>query len=116
MTDSSQLRPVLFLSLLAGIWYLLTLAPSILFFDSPEFVNTAFALGISHPAGFPFYNMAAKAIESAHLHAELRSRSGPSLSERALGVHGQVRSAGLFRFDGCHDGRPERAARQPVHW
>ena len=30
--------------------------------DSPEFVDTSFALGISHPAGFPAYNLIAKAI------------------------------------------------------
>ncbi|MCA9484199.1 MAG: DUF2723 domain-containing protein [Nitrospina sp.] len=62
MDDIRHLRPILLLSLLAGAWYLLTLAPSILYFDSPEFVNTAFALGVSHPAGFPFYNLAAKGM------------------------------------------------------
>ncbi len=62
MTDSTQSRPVYFLILLAGVWYLFTLAPSILFFDSPEFVDTAWTLGISHPAGFPLYNMLAKAM------------------------------------------------------
>jgi hypothetical protein len=30
--------------------------------DTPEFVDTSFALGISHPAGFPAYNLIAKAI------------------------------------------------------
>jgi 4-amino-4-deoxy-L-arabinose transferase-like glycosyltransferase len=30
--------------------------------DTPELVNTAFTLGISHPAGFPIYNLMAKAM------------------------------------------------------
>ena len=30
--------------------------------DTSEFVDTSFALGISHPAGFPAYNLIAKAI------------------------------------------------------
>lgn len=42
--------------------YLATIAPTIFHQDSPEFVNTAFTLGISHPAGFPTYNLLAKAV------------------------------------------------------
>jgi len=41
---------------------LATIAPTIFHQDSPEFVNTAFTLGISHPAGFPIYNLLAKAV------------------------------------------------------
>ncbi len=55
-----QIRPLFFLILFVWTWYLVTIAPSVLFFDSPEFINTAFTLGISHPAGFPLYNMLAK--------------------------------------------------------
>ncbi|MFT4578009.1 MAG: tetratricopeptide (TPR) repeat protein [Nitrospinales bacterium] len=51
-----------FLILIPGCFYLPTLVPSIGFGDTPEFVDTAFALGISHPAGFPTYNLIAKAI------------------------------------------------------
>jgi hypothetical protein len=51
-----------FLILIPGCFYLSTLAPSIGYLDSPEFVDTSFALGISHPAGFPAYNLIAKAI------------------------------------------------------
>ncbi len=40
--------------------YLATVCPTIYFQDSPEFINTAYAWGISHPAGFPFYNLIAK--------------------------------------------------------
>ncbi|MFQ5483676.1 MAG: DUF2723 domain-containing protein, partial [Nitrospinaceae bacterium] len=42
--------------------YLGTLCPTVFYRDSPEFINTAFALGISHPAGFPTYNLLAKAL------------------------------------------------------
>ncbi len=67
MTQTTQLRPIFFLILFAWAWYLLTLAPSILYFDSPEFVNTAYTLGISHPAGFPLYNMLTKSFTLAPL-------------------------------------------------
>ncbi len=39
-----------------------TLSPTVFYRDTPELVNTAFALGISHPAGFPIYNLMAKAV------------------------------------------------------
>ncbi len=42
--------------------YLTTICPTIFHNDSPEIVNTAFALGISHPAGFPAYNLLAKGL------------------------------------------------------
>ena len=51
-----------FLFLIPGCFYLSTLLPSIGHGDTPEFVDTAFALGISHPAGFPIYNLIAKPI------------------------------------------------------
>ena len=55
----------IFLPLLLVIsWfiYLSTLSPTVFYRDTPEFVNTAFTLGISHPAGFPIYNLMAKAV------------------------------------------------------
>ena len=51
-----------FLILIPGCFYLSTLAPSMGYRDTPEFVDTSFASGISHPAGFPAYNLIAKAI------------------------------------------------------
>ena len=42
--------------------YLATLSPTINHRDSPEFIVTAFTLGISHPAGFPLYSLLAKAF------------------------------------------------------
>jgi tetratricopeptide (TPR) repeat protein len=47
---------------LAWFVYLSTLSPTIFYRDTPEFANTAFSLGISHPAGFPIYNLMAKAV------------------------------------------------------
>lgn len=44
------------------IVYLATVCPTISFRDSPEFIDTAFTLGIGHPAGFPTYNLLAKAF------------------------------------------------------
>ena len=51
------------LCLLAFAWfvYLSTISPTVFYRDTPEFVSTAFSLGISHPAGFPIYNLMAKA-------------------------------------------------------
>ena len=51
-----------FLILISGCFYLPTLASSMGYQDTSEFVDTSFALGISHPAGFPAYNLIAKAI------------------------------------------------------
>ena len=45
-----------------GWIYLVTLCPTQFYQDTPEFINTAFTLGISHPAGFPTYNLLAKAL------------------------------------------------------
>ncbi len=42
--------------------YLITVSPTINHRDSPEFIVSAFTLGISHPAGFPTYNLLAKAF------------------------------------------------------
>ena len=57
-------RYIPILSLLALVWfvYLSTLSPTVFYRDTPEFVDTAFTLGISHPAGFPIYNLMAKAV------------------------------------------------------
>ena len=54
--------PILCLSALAWFIYLSTLSPTVFYRDTPEFVSTAFSLGISHPAGFPIYNLMAKAV------------------------------------------------------
>ncbi len=67
MPNVFQIRPLFFLILFAWAWYLVTLAPSIVHSDSPEFINTAFTLGISHPAGFPLYNILAKGFTLAPL-------------------------------------------------
>ena len=48
--------------MLPAVVYLGTLAPTLDYRDSPEFIDTAFSLGISHPAGFPTYNLLAKTI------------------------------------------------------
>ncbi|MCZ6513711.1 MAG: DUF2723 domain-containing protein [Nitrospinae bacterium] len=48
--------------ILSWFIYLSTLSPTVFYRDTPEFVNTAFALGISHPAGFPIYNLMAKTV------------------------------------------------------
>src|SRR2546430_2846436 len=48
------------LFLLASVLYINGLCPTIYWFDSPEFVTTAHALDISHPAGSPTYSLFAK--------------------------------------------------------
>lgn len=62
--NSAYSKNIFFLCWLAFAWivYLSTLSPTIFYRDTPEFSNTAFALGISHPAGFPIYNLMAKAV------------------------------------------------------
>ena len=42
--------------------YLLTLPPTILWRDTPEFANVAFTLSIAHPAGFPTYSLVVKSL------------------------------------------------------
>ncbi|MFQ5583643.1 MAG: DUF2723 domain-containing protein, partial [Calditrichia bacterium] len=59
---TSRNIPIVCLLLLAWFVYLSTLSPTVFYRDTPEFVNTAFSLGISHPAGFPIYNLMAKAV------------------------------------------------------
>lgn len=54
--------PVVCLLALAWFVYLSTLSPTVFYRDTPEFGSTAFSLGISHPAGFPLYNLMAKAV------------------------------------------------------
>jgi len=54
--------PLVCFLFLAWFVYLSTLSPTIFYRDTPEFVDTAFTLGISHPAGFPIYNLMAKAV------------------------------------------------------
>lgn len=48
--------PAIFIS------YLLTISPTILWRDTPEFVNVAFTLSIAHPAGFPTYSLLLKPL------------------------------------------------------
>jgi len=48
------------LFLLASVLYIRGLCPTIYWFDSPEFITTAYTLGISHPAGSPTYSLFAK--------------------------------------------------------
>ena len=50
------------LLILSWFVYLSTLSPTVFYRDTPEFVSTAFSLGISHPAGFPIYNLMAKIV------------------------------------------------------
>jgi tetratricopeptide (TPR) repeat protein len=54
--------PLVSFLFLAWFVYLSTLSPTIFYRDTPEFVDTVFTLGISHPAGFPVYNLLAKAL------------------------------------------------------
>jgi len=50
------------LFLLASAVYIWGLSPTIYWYDSPEFVTTAYTLDISHPAGSPTYSLGAKLI------------------------------------------------------
>src|SRR5712692_10930990 len=50
------------LFLLASAVYIWGLAPTIYWYDSPEFVTTAYTLDISHPAGSPTYSLGAKLL------------------------------------------------------
>ncbi len=59
---NSKYIPIVCLLFLAWFVYLSTLSPTVFYRDAPEFANTAFSLGISHPAGFPIYNLMAKAV------------------------------------------------------
>ncbi len=54
--------PIFCLLFLAWFIYLATISPTVFYRDTPEFTSTAFSLGISHPAGFPIYNLMAKAV------------------------------------------------------
>ncbi|MGH7771293.1 MAG: protein O-mannosyl-transferase family [Candidatus Binatia bacterium] len=44
------------------LFYLLTIPPTILWRDTPEFANSAFTLSIAHPAGFPTYALLVKLL------------------------------------------------------
>jgi tetratricopeptide (TPR) repeat protein len=57
-----RITPLVCLLVLAWFVYLSTLSPTVFYRDTPEFTNTAFSLGISHPAGFPIYNLMAKTV------------------------------------------------------
>jgi len=51
-----------FLGLVFFLLYAATAAPSLGWRDAPEFTVTAYTLGVSHPAGFPTYNLLAKLL------------------------------------------------------
>jgi len=59
---NSRNIPLVCFLFLSWFVYLSTLSPTIFYRDTPELVDTAFTLGISHPAGFPIYNLMAKAV------------------------------------------------------
>jgi len=44
------------------IIYNITISPTVYWRDSPEFVDTAYSIGIAHPAGFPAYSLISKII------------------------------------------------------
>jgi len=58
--DNSKTFGSFFLAIFMWLLFLATICPTIFHSDSPEIINTSFALGISHPAGFPTYNLLAK--------------------------------------------------------
>jgi tetratricopeptide (TPR) repeat protein len=52
------------LLLMAGLFilYLVTLCPSVYWWDSGEFITDAYTSGVAHPTGFPLYMLLAKLI------------------------------------------------------
>ena len=64
LSPPTQLKNPLITLFLFITWFIYssTLSPTVFYRDTPEFINTAFTLGISHPAGFPIYNLMAKAV------------------------------------------------------
>ena len=59
-TWTSKAAGIVGLFLLACILYGGGLCPTLYWSDSPEFITTAYTLGISHPAGSPTYSLFAK--------------------------------------------------------
>ncbi len=45
----------LFIFAASMLVYLLTIAPTLSFFDSGEMISGAYTLGVSHPPGYPVY-------------------------------------------------------------
>lgn len=60
----SDLTGAFLVSIVSGILYVRTLAPSLLFGDSAEFQTIAYTLGIGHPTGYPVYVLLAKIFTS----------------------------------------------------
>lgn len=67
LTKEAQPYPIIWRGYLIGllvfflpfILYLRTLAPTVTFSDSGEFITTAYTLGITHPTGYPTWTMLA---------------------------------------------------------
>ena len=79
-----------------GVWYLLTAAPGVLWFDTGEIALVAAQLGLGHPPGFPLYTVVAGWL--AHLPGvdplwTLNALSGVCAALCALPAHGLLMRA-----------------------
>ena len=63
MTDSTRPAPPYLAALatfgIVFVLYLLTLAPTLAFWDAPEYITAARVLGIPHPPGNPLFTLLA---------------------------------------------------------